>query len=326
MDESLWVDDFLAYMQAEKGCSEKTTDKYRYGLETFRAAYKATDEGLTWSQIDSDVVRGWMMSLAEGGMKPQSMKAYLSGLRSFYRYLLLMGRITHNPMTRVLTPKAPKALPKFFRDDDINRLLDRLRAQATGEAVEGDDGADLKAIAGEGRYRMARAYLLVLMLYMTGMRISELTGIDVDDIEMSARQVKVTGKRNKQRILPLVPELFDTIMMYLPLRQQELARLAEMGIEADASGAMFLNGHGRRAGISAMSALVKRLTGTVTTQQRRSAHVFRHTFATSMLNQGSDLHSVKELLGHSKLATTEVYTHTNFEELLKAYRNAHPRA
>lgn len=303
-----WVSDFLAYMSAERACSQATVDSYSHAIGAFRTFYAGLDRTLDWDAIDEDIVRRWVVAMMEDGMAVATVRRSLSALRSFFRYLLLTKRVAHNPMTRIVSPKAVKPLPKFFRDEDINRLLDELKQDAS--------------------YMGVRAYLIILMFYMTGMRVSELTGLDVEDVDMSLKQVKVTGKRNKQRVIPMSDELIDAVRQYLPMRAAHLHSREsqdDMSGVADDCGPLFLNARMGRAGKSAVEALVKDLTGTVTTQERRSPHVFRHTFATSMINDGSDLQSVKELLGHASLATTQVYTHTNFEELRRIYNDAHPR-
>ena len=319
MDTSQWVDDFLAYLRAERGCSELTVLNYRGRLEHFRAYVKRTDAHLDWDCVDSDVVRGWIVEQMEGGKRPSSVNTSLTPLRSFYRYLLMMGRVMHNPMTRVASPKAGKPLPKFFRDSDVNRLLDNLKHQADGEEPETGE-MSLTAVTGSGEFERVRAYLIILMLYATGMRIGELRELRVNDVDFGAMQLKVTGKRNKQRIIPMLDELADAIRRYLPLRDEILARKGSAGAEQ-----LMLSVRGRRMTGKSLYDLVTGLTGTVTSQKRRSPHVFRHTFATSMINAGSDLQSVKELLGHASLNTTQVYTHTNFDQMRSVNNNAHTR-
>ena len=348
MDCSGWVDDFLAYQRGEKAASAATIDSYQRTLRDFAAFSAGLDEGMAWDIVDEGVVRRWIVVQMEAGISVAYVRTRLSALRSFYRYLMLVRRIAKNPMVRVIAPKAAKPLPKFFRDDDINRLLDRLKRLAhstpdsgeTADTVEEDQA--LTQITGDDAFGRSRAYLIILLLYMTGMRASEMTGLDVGDVDLRQMQVKVTGKRDKQRIIPIDKEVADAVREYLPLRERELGRCARMrrgpqeqepGTDAprrsgkieDASGALILARHGQRLDSRNLSTLVRKITGTVTTQKKRSPHVFRHTFATSMINNGSDLNSVKELLGHASLATTEVYTHTNFEELKRIYDNSHPR-
>lgn len=295
-----WVSDFLVYLTAERGRSNLTIERYRKVLLTFSEFYKEElDEGLDWDVIDDSVVRRWIMTRIEGGTRARTVNADLAALRSFYRYLFLTKKVSHNPMTRVKGLKAEKPLPKFFRDEDVNRLLDNLR----------------ESYDETGAYEEARNYLIILLFYTTGMRVSELTGLNVGDVDMTMRYVRVTGKRNKQRIVPLVDEVLNLYSDYMLLRKSE----------SPLDEAVFLSKRKVRVSNNEVESLVKRLVGTVTTQEKRSPHVFRHTFATSMINNQSDLNSVKELLGHASLATTEIYTHTNFEELKKIYEQAHPR-
>lgn len=334
-----WVDDFIGYISAERAYSDATVSHYTQILRDFGRFCLSLDEGLTWDTIDEDIVRQWVATSIEEGAHARTVKSRLTALRSFYRYLKLVGRITRNPMTRVPSPKVKKPLPKFFRDEDVNTLLDRLQEQiyvadTSDNAEDNASGGTLEYLTGSDGYGKSRAYLIILMLYMTGMRISEMVGLDVADIDLGLRQLRVTGKRNKQRVIPIEQELLQAIERYLPIRNAELMRCAVQGASRrgggsnkleDGMGALFLGRHGQRINTSTLRKLVCDLTGTVTTQRKRSPHVFRHTFATSMINQGSDLQSVKEILGHVSLSTTEVYTHTNFEELRRIYNGAHPR-
>ena len=221
----------------------------------------------------------------------------LSSVRAYYKYLLRKGEIAVDPLRKVTGPKKKKPLPLFLREGEMDRLLDDMDF---GEGFEG-----------------CRDRMIIEMFYATGMRLSELIGLDDKDIDFSASLVKVTGKRNKQRLIPFDEELGCSMREYVNVRNEAVP------VRSDA---FFVRKNGKRLYRSIVACLVKRNLSKVVTVKKRSPHVLRHTFATAMLNNGADLGSIKELLGHESLATTEIYTHTTFEELKKVYNQAHPRA
>ena len=289
---------FFDYLRFERGASEKTIEGYRSDLMAFESFYKSLDSDLSWNTLDVDVAREWVVSMMARGGKASSAQRRLSAIRSFYRFLLLRGYVEHNPMQSLVAPKKERSLPTFVREDEMTRLLDQ----------EG-----MFADTFEGR----RDHLIVAMFYETGLRLSELVGLNIRDVEISSQQLRVTGKGNKQRIVPFGNGLLHLINIYMGERAE---------LDAAADQPFFVNNNGRRLVPQMVRNMVKRQLGLVTLQQKRSPHVLRHTFATTMLNHHADLQSVKELLGHEKLSTTEIYTHTTFEELKKVYNTAHPRA
>lgn len=289
---------FFDYLRFERGASEKTIEGYRSDLMAFESFYKSLDSDLSWNTLDVDVAREWVVSMMARGGKASSAQRRLSAIRSFYRFLLLRGYVEHNPMQSLVAPKKERSLPTFVREDEMTRLLDQ----------EG-----MFADTFEGR----RDHLIVAMFYETGLRLSELVGLNIRDVEISSQQLRVTGKGNKQRIVPFGNGLLHLINIYMGERAE---------LDAAADQPFFVNNNGRRLVPQTVRNMVKRQLGLVTLQQKRSPHVLRHTFATTMLNHHADLQSVKELLGHEKLSTTEIYTHTTFEELKKVYNTAHPRA
>ena len=293
----MWIDSFLEYLRLERNYSEKTVVSYGIDLREFEGYFKKTDAEIDFTTVDADVVRNWVMHLMDEGRAATSVNRKLSTLRSFYRFLLKKKVMTVNPMTKVVGPKKKKPLPSFVREKDMDRLLDDL---TFGEGYEG-----------------CRDRMILEMFYATGMRLSELIGLDDVDVDFSAKLIKVTGKRNKQRLIPFANELEHDLRVYIKVRDEALP---------NGSDAFFVRKDGKRMYPMQVYRLVKRNLSKVVTLKKRSPHVLRHTFATAMLNDCAELRAVKELLGHESLTTTEVYTHTTFEELKKVYELAHPRA
>lgn len=288
---------FLSFLRFERNYSEKTVRSYGIDLEKFEEYLKGVDEELDFTGVDADLVRGWVLRLMEQGYATTSVNRKLSSLRSFYQYLLRKRVIVKDPMATVKGPKNKKPLPVFVRDEEMSRLLDE---QEWKTGLEG-----------------LRNRLIVEMFYVTGMRLSELINLKDGDVDFSAQVMKVTGKRNKQRLIPFGEELKEDMNAYLDLRDKEISGSPE---------AFFVRKDGKSLYPRMVYLLVRQSLSKVVTLKKKSPHVLRHTFATSMLNNGAELSAVKELLGHESLTTTEVYTHTTFEELKKVYKQAHPRA
>jgi len=290
------VKHFLEYLIADRGYSSRTVATYRDDLIAFGNYFRKLDGGLTWQTVDSDVVRGWIVAETDRSVSPRTVKRALSSLRSFFRYLVRTGAITRNPMLRVQNPKTGSVLPAFVREQEMDRLFDDVVFPAGGKGQ--------------------RDRLILLTFYTTGVRISELIGLDVADVSLTAGELKVTGKRDKQRIIPFGSELAREMAAYIGGRE-----------DRDVFGApLFTNAAGRRIGQAEVRRTVRKYLSMVTMQKKKSPHVLRHTFATVMLNNGAEIEAVKELLGHESLSTTQIYTHTTFAELKKEYEHAHPRA
>ena len=294
------LDAFLDYLRYERNVSDRTYSEYRDDLKAFESFFKELDGSLSWETVDTDVCREWMVVMMERGNKASSVQRRLSALRSCFRFLAHRGLVERDPVHNLTSPKKARVLPAFIREEDMDRLLD-------GEGMFGDTF--------EGR----RDHLIIAMFYETGLRLSELVGLNVEDVSVYAMQLKVTGKGNKQRLVPFGSRLLHLINIYIGERSQ--LPLTEID-----RGPFFVTPKGLRVKAPHVRMMVKAKLGLVTTQKKRSPHVLRHTFATTMLNHEANLESVKELLGHEKLSTTEIYTHTTFEELKKVYRDAHPRA
>ena len=288
---------FLDYLRLERNYSERTIVSYGTDLREFEGYLEKTEAELDFTKVHADVVRNWISELMDEGRTVTSVNRKLSSLRSFYRFLLRRKEITVNPMLKIVGLKKKKPLPSFVREKDMNRLFDGL---SFDEGFEG-----------------CRDRTILEMFYATGMRLSELIGLDDVDVDLSARLIKVTGKRNKQRLIPFGDELAEDLLIYIKVRGDAFPD----GVEA-----FFIRKNGRRMYPMQVYRIVKRNLSKVVTLKKKSPHVLRHTFATAMLNDNAELRAVQALLGHESLATTEVYTHTTFEELKKVYEQAHPRA
>lgn len=289
---------FLSYLRYERNRSELTVRNYDKSLREFESYFKLRDSQLSWETIDSDVIRDWMESLMDKGAMASTVNNCLSAVRSFYRYALTYGIVAVDPSRYVKGPKLKKPLPKFIREKDMDRLMDQ-------DNMWGDSVKDM------------RARTIILTLYSTGIRLAELIGLDVNDVDFVNMQLKVTGKRDKQRVVPFGKELSDALRQYLQVRETQPLRDTE---------ALFVNDKGLRVSRGQVETIVRNNLSKVTTQQKRSPHVLRHSFATAMLNNGAELESVRKLLGHESIATTEIYTHATFEQLKSVYEKAHPRA
>ena len=293
----MWTEEFLDYLRLERNYSALTVLKYETCLRQFEEFFVGLGGGLTWDTIDSDVIRDWMEQLMDKGERAATVNGKLSAVRSFYRYALRKNLIERDPAHSVTGPKKEKQLPKFIREKDMDRLLsDEMWT----------DG-----------YKDSLARTLLVTFYETGMRVSELVSLEDEMVDFVNRQLKVTGKRNKQRIIPFGEELEQALRDYIAVRDEQVDR-QENGL--------FLTGKGRRMNVGQVRRVVETQLGRVTTQKKRSPHVLRHSFATAMLNHEAGLESVRKLLGHESLATTEIYTHTTFEQLKKVYNKAHPRS
>ena len=291
------IDQFLNYLRYERNASPQTVQTYEESLRELESYIAFREDGLSLGTVDTDLIRDWMESLMDRGNNASTINKKLSALRSFFRFALKRGLVEKDPAHALAGLKKSKPLPQFLREGEMDRLLDGME---WGE-----------------NYKDVRARTLFLLLYETGLRRSELAGLNDGDIDFGVCQLKVTGKRNKQRIVPFGAELAEALKGYMDVRNEQLR------LDGDA---LFLNDKGHRMTGQQVYAIVrKRLTG-ATSLKKRSPHVLRHTFATAMLNNGAGLESIKNLLGHESVSTTEIYAHTTFEQLKRVYKEAHPRA
>lgn len=294
------VEDFLRYMQAERDASPLTVSTYRDALDDYLTFLGKTDDTVNLEYADADIIRSWVEDMMDRGNKASYVCKKLSAVKSLYRYALRKGVVAKNPAHYVNGPKKDKVLPVFLKENEAGRLFDELEWDM-------DDVRDV------------RARTLLLMLYSTGMRRAEIIGLNDDDVNFINREVKVTGKRRKQRIVPMGQELIDELKHYMTLRDND-----NRCVSGDC--ALFRNDKGGRITESQVYNIVRKYLAMVTTQKKKSPHVLRHSFATAMLNNDAKLGSVQKLLGHESLNTTQIYTHVTFEELKRSYNGAHPRS
>ena len=280
------ISEFLDYMRYERRRSEQTLQGYRLDLEAY-VAYLDTLEGhVTIDTADTEDIRGWIEAMMDRGNSPTSICRRLSAVRSMYRYALARGLVSHDPAHIVRGPKKSRYLPQFVREDDMDRLLD--------SAEWGSD------------YISTRARTILILLYETGMRASELTSLDDSSVDFAQGEIRVTGKGNKQRAIPFGDELRTQLQEYI--RQRDA--MWQQRIDT----ALILNDRGSRMTYVQLRKEVMTRLSAIGNLAKRSPHVLRHSFATAMLNNGADLESVQKLLGHSELSTTEIYTHTTSEQ------------
>lgn len=294
----MMIDDFLNYLRHELRRSPMTIQSYAEDLKAFEAFFQNLGQDMTWETVDSDVIRDWMESMMDKGNSATSVNRRLSALRSFYRFALARGMVDRDPAHHLEGPKRKQPLPQFLKETEMDRLLD--------EAEWGDG------------YEAVRDRTIIMTFYETGIRVSELVGLNDEAVDFTNRQVKVTGKGNKQRIVPFGTELDEALRRVMASRDREVGRHDD--------DALFVTAKGRRMTPAQVRVMVKGRLATVCTLRKLSPHVLRHTFATSMLNHGANIESVRRLLGHESVSTTEIYTHTTFEQLKRIYEEAHPRA
>jgi len=293
----LLTDSFLEYLEAERNYSSATIESYAKDLAEFQDFMEGQNPDASWTSVQSDDVREWVIYLLdEQRLAASSVNRKLSALRSYYKYLRRMGRVSVNPMEKVTAPKKRKPLPHFVRESEMDRLLELTKEDRSFMGI--------------------RDRLILMVFYETGIRRAELLGMTDASVDLAARQIKVTGKRNKQRIVPFGEELAREFEAYLNAREE---------LQGVKDPMLFVNENGAAVTESQVSNLVKKYLSMVTTIEKKSPHVLRHSFATAMLNNHADLTSIQKLLGHESVATTEIYTHVSFEDLKSEYKNAHPR-
>ena len=293
----MMINEFLNYLKFERNRSDLTIKNYGEDLRAFEEFYGNLEGCHSWKSVDSDVIRDWMESMMDKGNNATSINRRLSALRSFYRFALARKLVDKDPVHGVTGPKKGRPLPQFLKENEMDRLLD---AESWTESFED-----------------VRDRTIIMTFYETGIRLSELIGLDDSMVDFSNRQLKVTGKRNKQRVIPFGEELLAMLRDYMKCRNKEVNLQSE---------ALFVTAKGQRMTSSQVREAVRENLSKVCTLKKRTPHVLRHTFATAMLNNKAGIESVKKLLGHESLSTTEIYTHTTFEQLKREYYSAHPRA
>ena len=312
------IESFLQYIRNEKNFSSHTVVSYHNDLSQFERFVISKMETFDPKLIDASVVRQWIVYLMGEGYSPLSVNRKLSSLKSFFKYLYKLSLIDSQPFKKVSGPKANKMLPNFVKEKDMEVIL--------SEESYGNSFEDV------------RDKTILEVFYGTGMRCAELASLKDGDVDLNTCMLKVTGKRNKQRLIPFSVTLKEILQSYLESREQALQDVDRSHAELKATTlqtppnagrreqAFFVRKDGRALTNSIIYNMVKKRLKIIPGLSKQSPHVLRHSFATGMLNNGADLNAVKELLGHESLASTEVYTHTSFEELKKVYHQAHPRA
>jgi integrase/recombinase XerC len=289
---------FLDYLKFEKRYSQHTITSYETDLDDFFSFLNTTFGATEIETITHNQIRTWLAGLKEKGNTAKTLNRKISSLKSFFKYYLKIGRIEVSPMVKVVSPKMGKRLPVFVKEEDTEKLLAALN-------VATED------------WRSLNAKLLITMFYATGMRLSELINLRDKQIDEARLQLKVLGKGNKERILPIHPVLIKGIKEYQQLKRKEFETPADT---------LLVTEKGKKLYPRYAWQLVNKYLGESTTLDKKSPHVLRHTFATHLMNNGADLNAVKELLGHSSLASTQVYTHNTIEKLKDIHKKAHPKA
>jgi integrase/recombinase XerC len=296
MEPQKAIQDFLNYIQHEKRYSLHTLESYKNDLLQFQAFVSTNGTSNEVSAANHLDIRSWMVSLMQDGISPRSINRKVSALKSFYKFLLRKGELKKNPLAKVQTPKMSKRLPVFVEQPNMDRLLSQI------EFPEGVEGQQDK--------------LIIELLYGTGIRRSELIGLKHTDLDAYQSQIKVLGKGNKERIIPVHSNLIQSIKQFLSSK-------SEAGEEAGIF--LFTDENGKQISASHVYNTVKKYLSLITTINKKSPHVLRHSFATHLMNNGADINAVKELLGHSSLAATQVYTHNTIDRLKEIYKQAHPK-
>ena len=293
------IQEFLKHLKFEKRYSVHTLKAYQTDLSQFESFYTSSVGQFDPSEMTHHSIRAWLIELFDSGVSARSINRKISTLKSFFGYLAANDLITVNPMVKVSSPKTAKNLPSFVEEENVNSLLD---------SWEMDDS-----------FLKWRDFLIIELFYFTGIRLSELIQLRISDISFDGLTIKVLGKRNKERLIPLTANLVTDIRTYLELRSRDFFPFQPQDF-------LFITPKGRPVYAVLVYRVVKRYLQLVTHLEKRSPHILRHSFATHMLNHGADLNAIKEILGHANLSATQVYTHNTFEKLKKVYKQAHPRA
>lgn len=295
---------FADYITTERRMAAGTVHYYVRGVEDF-ARHLAAEGIFDLDQVEPRDIRQWQMGLIESGHKPGTVHKLLSALRAWFKYLRHQHYLDRDIMANIVSPKDAKHLPIFFREQEVEHIYD-----------------DIYPDTFDGQ----RDRLILRMLYETGMRRSELAGLTLASIDTTALAIKVHGKRNKERIVPIENELAHNITRYLSLRQQVTAALRAEHPEYEEPDALLISSNGKAVNDAKIYRIVEQYMKQHSHAERTSPHVFRHSFATHMLNEGANIDAIKDLLGHSSLNSTEIYTHVTREHLKESYKHAHPRA
>ncbi|PQB04825.1 tyrosine-type recombinase/integrase [Aureitalea marina] len=288
---------FIEFLDLEKNYSPHTVLAYRRDLELFSDFIQDTDPTLGLEKVNYSLIRNWIVHLVDSGISNRSINRKISSLKAYYRFLLKTGSIDQNPLARHKALKTAVKLQVPFSKEEMQEVMGLLNAEAG--------------------FKGTRNRLMVELFYATGMRRAELVNLQLRDISRDTKSIKVLGKRSKERIIPLLPAVFDSLNQYLKERS---------GLESiQDESYLFLSEKGRKIYESLVYRVINSYFSTTSEKVKRSPHILRHTFATHLLNEGADLNAVKELLGHASLASTQVYTHNSIAQLKSIHKKAHPR-
>ncbi|MBX9851646.1 MAG: tyrosine-type recombinase/integrase [Cytophagaceae bacterium] len=289
------VDSFLRYIEFEKRYSRHTLTSYQTDLLQFTKYLEETYQISDPAEANYNLIRSWIITLVENKITPKSINRKIACLRSYYKFLMKKGSIKKDPTLKIKAPKVKKSLPTFVEEENLSKLLDQLEFS--------DD------------FKGLRDKLVLELLYGTGVRLSELIELKESDVNRYEKTIKVLGKGNKERIIPINKTLFDLIDIYKEKKK-----------EKSASENLLITDAGEKTYPMFVYRIVKQYLKMVTTVEKKSPHVLRHSFATHLLNKGADLNAIKDLLGHSSLAATQVYTHNSIEKLKEIFNQAHPKS
>ncbi len=292
----MYINAFIKYLENEKRYSKHTVKSYTNDLNQFVVFCQNNVKDFNLLTIDSKTIRKWIILLLESNVSSRTVNRKVTSLKSFYKFLYQQGIIDKLPTSKVVLPKMSKKLPNFIGQNQMDKLFDQIQFPNT---IEGK-----------------RDKLILLIFYHTGIRLSELVSLDINNIDFYKNTIKVLGKRNKERIIPFGSELSINLKDYISEREQFNCNHTYL----------IVTKNGTQAYPKLIYRVVNKYLGSVTTLEKKSPHVLRHTFATQMLNNGADINAIKELLGHANLSATQIYTHTSFEKLKLIYNKAHPRA